>query len=629
MSIIRFIFTGDTKHLDDAAKNAKQSLKEVGKEFREGVNTSAKWGAAMAVAGAAITVNLINKGREAIDVQAKLAQSLNTTVASIGVLERAGDLAGVSIDGIAQATKDLTRRLSQAAAQGAGPTFEALQKLNMSASDLLRMPLDERVSAINSALNEFVPAANRAAVAGQLFGEEGSLAMMRISPETIKEAARQAEIFGTAISEIDAIKIEQANDAFSTIQTGMDGFTKQLAIQAAPVIDAIGKHFLGAAQEAGGMRNIAVDAFDKIVTGVAFAIDAVDGLKRVFKVVADAIIIALNKVAAFITDKLALHLELLSKLPGVDFSETISDLRDFSVTAEGVVDEAMNNIGETLNKPMPSGAFKKWVEEAKASSQQVAEAVAQSRVEPINIPQADEGMSDEERKKQEAALEAIKQKYITVEELERIHRENMALIGEEFDAAKFETEAQWMSVREQAQAEHIERLKAITATGYEGISSIINMHWGKVAASTAGAVKSIVGTMATGSRKAFEVSKAWAMADALISTYQGIAAGVKLGWPMAIPAVAWAAATGFAQVSAIRSQQFGGAGGAAASGNGTPATAPNPVGVGGATGGNAPGQTLTVAPLDPNAIFSGSAMQSFGQQIYNFSKDGGKVIFSA
>lgn len=152
--------------------------------------------------------------------------------------------------------------------------------------------------------------------------------------------------------------------------------------------------------------------------------------------------------------------------------------------------------------------------------------------------------------------------------------------------------------------------------------------WGIAARDTGRAMQNVVQTMSSGSKQAFKIAKAWALADAIISTAQGIAAGVKLGWPMGIPAVAWAAATGFAQITAIKNQSFGGAGGAAASGGGTPATAPNPVGVGG-SGGAQQSQTLSVAPIDPSAIFSGSQMQSFGESIHDFSKDGGKVVFEA
>ncbi|MGY9046969.1 MAG: phage tail tape measure protein, partial [Rhodobacterales bacterium] len=70
--------------------------------------------AAVTAAAAATGVAMIRSGLETVDAQAKLAQSLDTTVASIQVLERAGGLAGVAMTGIEQATKDLTRRLSQA-----------------------------------------------------------------------------------------------------------------------------------------------------------------------------------------------------------------------------------------------------------------------------------------------------------------------------------------------------------------------------------------------------------------------------------------------------------------------------------------------------------------------------------
>jgi len=50
-------------------------------------------GAAVAAAGVA----MIRSGLQTVDAQAKLAASLDSTVASIQVLERAGDLAGVSM----------------------------------------------------------------------------------------------------------------------------------------------------------------------------------------------------------------------------------------------------------------------------------------------------------------------------------------------------------------------------------------------------------------------------------------------------------------------------------------------------------------------------------------------------
>ena len=64
----------------------------------------------------------------------------------------------------------------------------------------------------------------------------------------------------------------------------------------------------------------------------------------------------------------------------------------------------------------------------------------------------------------------------------------------------------------------------------------------------------------------FSESKELAIASALLNTYEGISAGVALGFPMAIPAVAMAAATGFKAVQSILSTNPGsGAGGDTAS----------------------------------------------------------------
>ena len=63
--------------------------------------------AAAVAAAAAAGVAMVRSGLQTVDAQAKLAQSLGTTVASIQTLERAGELAGVSMSGIEQATKDL------------------------------------------------------------------------------------------------------------------------------------------------------------------------------------------------------------------------------------------------------------------------------------------------------------------------------------------------------------------------------------------------------------------------------------------------------------------------------------------------------------------------------------------
>lgn len=220
--------------------------------------------AAAAVAAAtAAGIAMVRSGLQTVDAQAKLAQSLGTTVASIQTLERAGELAGVSMSGIEQATKDLTRRLSQAAA-GGGPAADALARLGLTASDLLALPLDQRVSAINAAIEAFVPVAQRAAVAGQLFGEEGSIAMARIDSATLRQATEDVRAFGVVVSEQDADRIERTNDAISRLGLVWRGLSNQLAVAAAPALEAVADAMAALASRTGPLGMAISGLFDQI-----------------------------------------------------------------------------------------------------------------------------------------------------------------------------------------------------------------------------------------------------------------------------------------------------------------------------------------------------------------------------
>ena len=118
----------------------------------------------MAAAAVAAGIAMVRSSLQTIDEQAKLAASLRTTTASMQVLARAADLAGVSQGEVEQATIMMTKSLSQAA-QGTGPAVKALKALHLSAVDLAKLPIDQKMAAIQDAISKFIPTAQQAAVA--------------------------------------------------------------------------------------------------------------------------------------------------------------------------------------------------------------------------------------------------------------------------------------------------------------------------------------------------------------------------------------------------------------------------------------------------------------------------------
>lgn len=213
--------------------------------------TRVKIAAGVAVAAAvAAGVAMVKSGLETIDAQANLAQSLGTTTRSIQVLAFAGDLAGVSMDDIAAASKKLTLKLSEAAG-GTGTAVDALQRLHLSASDLQALPLDERIATIQDAMAKFVAPTERAAVASALFGDKAALAFSRIDSATLRQASQDITDFGVAVSDADADQIRTAGDAIDRLGLVWLGLTNQLTVAVAPALETVANALADATRKGG------------------------------------------------------------------------------------------------------------------------------------------------------------------------------------------------------------------------------------------------------------------------------------------------------------------------------------------------------------------------------------------
>ena len=219
--------------------------------------------AAMTAAAAAAGVAMIRSGLDTIGAQADMAASLKTSVESLQVLTLAGELAGVSLGEIEQATKKLTTRLSEAAS-GSGSAVGALQRLHLSARDLQALPLDERIATIQDALARLVPEAERAAVASDLFGDKAALAFLRIDPATLREAAKDVRDFGVAVSATDAAQIERTGDAIAKLSLIWLGLTNRLTAAVAPALETIANALGDAARGTGVLGQAITAVFDNL-----------------------------------------------------------------------------------------------------------------------------------------------------------------------------------------------------------------------------------------------------------------------------------------------------------------------------------------------------------------------------
>ena len=226
--------------------------------------------AAVTAAAAAAGVAMVRSGLDVIGAQADMAASLKTTVESLQVLTWAGELAGVSMGEIEQATKKLTTRLSEAAA-GSGSAVGALQRLNLTAAELQALPLDQRIVAIQEALNQFVPEAERAAVASDLFGDRAALAFLRIDAATLREAAQDVQDFGVAVSASDAAQIERTGDAIAKLSLIWLGLTNRLTAAVAPALETVANALADMARGTGPIGGAITAVFDNLARLATYA----------------------------------------------------------------------------------------------------------------------------------------------------------------------------------------------------------------------------------------------------------------------------------------------------------------------------------------------------------------------
>jgi hypothetical protein len=275
---------GFVQGMDKAERESAKFRKKIEKDMKQVGGAMAKAFAIGATAVAAGTVAIVKKQMELIDQTSKMAKALNTSYQSMENIKRAAELSGVGIEQLDNAMKKLADNIGEAIS-GSKTQAEVFDRLGISAKELYSIPVDERVDKINRALKDNIPIAERAAVAADLYGAKNALFMQQIDSGTIEEAARQVKVFGLAISDLDAEKIEMSGDAMSVFGTALDGFEKQLTIGLSTALYGISDAFLDASEDAGGFGVQGAKAADGMVEAFLAVGDVVDALGRTINII--------------------------------------------------------------------------------------------------------------------------------------------------------------------------------------------------------------------------------------------------------------------------------------------------------------------------------------------------------
>lgn len=641
---------GDTKGLVDAVTRADGSLKSIERTAER----MSKVLAGALVAGAAAMIALTRSSQNTVDAQFKLAERLDATVLGVQTLSYAADLAGINFEQMSKSADMLNRKLGEAMRDGMSPAADAFKRLGLSARELSKLDADERLAKIADRIKAMGLNGAQAADVLRQMGIRGAefSNLMRKGGDDIRNARRDVIEFGVAVSDIDAKKIEIANDSITTLGLIATGVGNQIAVALAPAIQAAAEALGDASRNTGGFKgaietavDVSVRAFGMLRREIYQVRIGFDELIGDFLDGWDAVAGAVPKLIAKITGK------SLSELGFEPINKNFGKLRD------------------TLEKPPSDEEWQKWWQKRKEEADKAAKSAVDAAKELGKGPKG-EVLSSQERKQFEEKFQRLQQAIADEDQALKLQREKQLRDLAEFHAkgiiskqkhdetrlqidsnyqdkmkaliqAKLEegilTEQELLVRKHALQLEEIRKFEEnktitmqqanelrrkyaeqhsidmmqVTARQYSGLASIVDT-----------SLSNISGIIKNENSKAFKAMKIISTATALVKGYEAMvsayAAGAKIGGPALGAAFAAIAAAGtgaiIARIHGVGESSGGTPSAAAASA--TPAAAAQP----------ANNQYLHVRGIDANSLFSGSQVRELAEQLLQYQRDGGQVV---
>lgn len=647
MSDISISIGGDA----DTLKNNIESADKVVKKFAsdvKGYATDILQISAAATAAAAgvflLAENATAAGRE-IELLARIS---NTTAQEFQRIAFGADQFGISGEKLADIMKDVTDRVGDFVSTGGGPMADFFEKIgpkigvtvehfkNLSGPDALQLYISslEKANVNQQEMTFFLEAVASDLVQLQpLFANNGEL---------LKENAAQVDALNLALSDVQLYQLEQGAKAFSVMSQQARMVKNIVGSELSPVIAEFVERMNSAEDAAidfgeGTRAAISVALrtagfFGDMMRVVQIALKATQlvgevagaALYSAFELVAEAIYTGF---IVPLTNGVNAAVSSLNYIPGVDiapanlspFMDSINEMGNASRAQISIVAKELRDLS---GQKLYSTEIDEFLTSVKERSEEAAEAVTVAK----SVMQ-EKGGSQSAFNFDEEELEKLKEKFLLERELFREHKEELDLIGAEFDESKFESEEEWKSVKEASEKSHQDKLSKLVKSGNASREAFDKLSMKSKAKIITGELTNITAGVAQHNRKLFELNKAAGIAEAIVNAYVGISKTMaSYSYPYNLILSAAHAASAFAQIDAIKSASYNGGGGGRAPSSA--AVEPVPVtGDGGGGGGGGESSTLFVDGIGADSLFTGDVVRDLAGKLMEHQRNGGEVVF--
>jgi len=246
----------DSAKFESGARRVKSPLAAMKKQFIAVTAVAASVGAAISA--------MALKGANDIDVAAKSARRLGTSIGGFRALEMAAGEAGVSLSALTNDVQTMDREI----ARGSKNATSALDRLGLSAKDLEGLEADQKIALIADKVQALGLTSGQASALLQDLGVRNREMVLAVlsGGDAFRQARKDAEDYGLAISKTDSDAIEQANDRIGRLGLIGQYASQQLAIALVPAMGALAQAMTDSLREGGLLRTLIDGLVDNVQT---------------------------------------------------------------------------------------------------------------------------------------------------------------------------------------------------------------------------------------------------------------------------------------------------------------------------------------------------------------------------
>ncbi len=242
ISTLTVSLVAETGKFSNGLKKAKKDSSAFGKAAAKAMK-----GAAIATAafGAALGA-LVFQSLKLVDQQRKTARTLGTSQAVFAGLSLAAGIAGLEVAGFTKALKRQQKSIVDAT-DGLQTQKRAFDRLGISATDLLKLPVEEQFKTITQALGTVENATLKVAIASDIYGAKNAdlINILDLGADGLDHFIDKAKELGVALTDTQTNAIEQTNDALLVMKTAFTGLGNQLAARFSPAITFVAEAITG------------------------------------------------------------------------------------------------------------------------------------------------------------------------------------------------------------------------------------------------------------------------------------------------------------------------------------------------------------------------------------------------